>query len=213
MTAPVSGSGNADAGYGSRTIVFPVWVLAGPALAAWVGASLLTVTLGPQWTAMRTDLDLPALAVVWVFVAYLLPALATAAVGLLVGGRWPTALVLPGIGLLVLGALLTTFSPGSALLMFARALTGLGAGLAWGVTAALVRQQPAGRARTAWAITAAGTVVALVVGPLFGALASTSLTWRLTLFVAVPIAGVAFLVAAVSGIALLVSGDAGNRTR
>lgn len=182
-------------------------------LAAWLGASLLTITVGPQWTSMRLDMQLPTLAVVWVFVAYLLPALATAAVGFLVGGRWPTVLVLPGIGLLALGALLTTFSSGSAVLLFARAVTGLGAGLAWGVAAALVRRQPAGRARAAWAITTTGTIVALVVGPLFGALVSMGLTWRVPLLAAVPIAGAAFLAAAASGIALLVSGDPGNRAR
>ncbi|MFC6016403.1 hypothetical protein ACFP2T_09345 [Plantactinospora solaniradicis] len=212
MTAPASGSVDAVAGHGSRDVAFPVWVLAGPTLAAWLGASLLTITVGPQWTSMRLDMQLSALAVVWVFLAYLLPALATAAVGFLVGGRWPTALVLPGISLLVLGALLTTFSPGGALLLVARAVTGLGAGLAWGVTAALVRQQPAGRNRTSWAIIT-GTVLALVVGPLFGALVSMAMSWRLPLLAAVPVAGVAFLAAAVSGIALLVSGDAGNRAR
>jgi predicted MFS family arabinose efflux permease len=213
VTAPASGSGDAVAGYGSRSVAFPVWVLAGPALAAWTGASLLTITLGPQWTSMRLDMDLSTMTVVWVFLAYLLPALATTAAGFLVGGRWPTALVLPGIGLLVVGAVLTTFSPDAALLLFARAVTGLGAGLAWGVTAALVRQQPAGRIRAAWATVTTGIVVALVAGPLFGAIVSMAMTWRLPLLAAVPIAGIAFLAASVSGIALLVSGSPGNRAR
>jgi hypothetical protein len=203
MISPPPESGGIAVGYGSRTVGFPVWVLVGPALAACLGAFLLAVTIGPEWTAIRLALDLSSLAAVWIFLAYLLPAMVALPVGILAGRRWPTAVVLPAIVLLIVGSLLTAFSSGNALLLLGRAVTGFGAGLAWGVTAALVRRLAVGRAQVAPAI-AGASVLSLVLGPVVGAVLSQAMTWRWTVLVAVPFEAVAFLVTAVSGIVLLV---------
>ncbi|MBB4960962.1 hypothetical protein [Micromonospora polyrhachis] len=95
-----------------RLGIRPVWLLLGPALAASLGAFLLAVTVGPVWGAIQQTLDLSTLTMGWTFVTYLLSAVVAVPVGALVGRRWPTAVTLPAIVLLVFGSLLLAFAPG-----------------------------------------------------------------------------------------------------
>lgn len=203
MTAPLPGTTNQVPPYGPRPDVPPAWLLIGPALAASLGAYLLAVTLGPDGTTIERDMDLPASVIPWNLVAYLLAAVLAVLVGVLVGRRWPTAVALPASVLLLPGTLLTAFASGGGVLLFSRAVTGFGAGLAWGVTAVLVARM---RARRAWvAPVVGGTVVlALGLGPVAWVLLGRPLGWRFPFLLAVPVEVVAMLVIAVSGIIVLV---------
>jgi MFS family permease len=203
VNQPLAPAGAQVPPYAPRPAVRPVWLLIGPALAASLGAFLLAVPVGLEWTAIRLDMHLPTSAILWIFVAYLLPAVLAVLVGALVGRRWPTAVALPAIALLVPGSLLTAFAAESGGMLLGRAVTGFGAGLAWGVTALLVTQ--VGTRRRWVAPLAAGAVLlALVLGPVAGELLARALTWRMPFMLAVPFELVAFLVTAVSGIILLV---------
>ncbi|PYC74902.1 hypothetical protein C7C45_03140 [Micromonospora arborensis] len=184
-------------------ILRPVWLLIGPTLAASLGAFLLAVTVGPQWVAMQRDMHLPTSAVLWIFVAYLLPAVLAGAVGALAGRRWPTAVALSAIALLVTGSLLTSLAPGDALLLLGRAVTGFGAGLAWGVTAILVTQMGA---RRGWVtpLVAGVVLLALGLGPVAGVLVGRAVGWRWPFLLAVPFGAVAMLATVVSGIVVLI---------
>ncbi|MFI6784368.1 MFS transporter [Micromonospora sp. NPDC050276] len=211
MTASFPSTSSQVPPYGSRSVVLgdrpdvsrPVWLLIGPTLAASLGAFLLAVTVGPQWAAIQRDMDLPTSAVLWIFVAYLLPAVLAVAGGALVGRRWPTAVALSAIALLVPGSLLTALASGDALLLLGRAVTGFGAGLAWGVTAMLVAQMGA---RRVWVLPlVAGVVVlALGLGPVAGVLVGRAVGWRWPFLLAVPFGAVALLVTAVTGIIVLI---------
>lgn len=203
MTQPFPGTANQVPPYGPRPGVRPVWPLIGPALAASLGAFLLAVTVGPAWDAMRRDMHLSTSGA---FVAYLLPAVLAVPVGALVGRRWPTAVALPAIVLLVPGSLLTALAPGSGLLLLGRAVTGFGAGLAWGVTAVLVAQAGARRVWVA-PLVAGAVVLALGLGALAGALLARMFSWRWPFLLAVPFEVVALLVTAASGIIVLVQGS------
>jgi MFS family permease len=182
-------------------IVRPAWQVIGPAVTASVGAYLLAVTVGPQWTSMRLDLQLST-AVVWIFVAYLLAAAVGVAVGALVGRRWPAAVTVPAAVLLLPGTLLTAFAPGSGVLLLARGLTGFAAGLAWGVTAALVGQMGARRALVA-PIVGGAVLLGLVFGPVTGAVVGQGFTWRIPFILAVPFELVALLATVVCEIVVL----------
>ena len=151
---------------------------------------------------MQRDMHLPTSMILWIFVAYLLPALLAVPVGALVGPRWPTAVALSAIALLVPGSLLIALAPGSAVLLLGRAVTGFGAGLAWGVTAVLVAQMGARRVWVA-GLVAGAVVLALGLGPLVGALLARMASWRLPFVLAVPVEVVALLATAVSGIIVL----------
>ncbi|MGS2616840.1 MFS transporter [Micromonospora sp. LZ34] len=212
MTAPLSGTTNQIPPYGRGPVVIgadrpqavrPVWLLIGPVLAASLGAFLLAVTVGPEWVAMRQDMDLPTSAILWIFVAYLLPAVLAVPIGALGGRRWPSAVALSAIVLLVLGSLLTALAPGSGALLLGRAVTGFGAGLAWGVTAVLVAQTGA---RRGWVtpLVAGAVVLALVLGPVAGALVQRAVGWRWPFMLAVPFGAVALLATAVCGIIVLI---------
>ncbi|SCE88127.1 Major Facilitator Superfamily protein [Micromonospora coriariae] len=213
MTAPVPSTANQIPPYGPRSVVIgdrpqvlrPVWLLIGPTLAASLGAFLLAVAVGPQWGAIQRDMDLPTSAVLWIFVAYLLPAVLAVAVGALVGRRWPTVVALLAIALLVLGSLLTALASGGALLLLGRAVTGFGAGLAWGVTAMLVTQMAA---RRVWvtSLVAGAVVLALGLGPAAGVLVGRAVGWRWPFMLAVPFGAVALLATAVCGIVVLIQG-------
>lgn len=214
MTAPSPGTADQVPPNGPRSSVIvviggegpspvrPAWLLIGPALTAMLGVYLLAITFGSGGSAMRMSLDLPASVIPWSFVAYLLPALLAVPVGYLLGRRWPTAMALPAAVLLIPGSLLTTLAPGSGSLLFARVLTGIGAGLAWGVTAALVAQM---RAQRVWLGPLIGGMAVLVLGlgAASGALLTRGLTWRMPFVLAVPFEVVAVLVTAVTGIVAL----------
>ncbi|MDW5322347.1 MFS transporter [Plantactinospora sp. KLBMP9567] len=203
MTPSFPGTADQVSPPGPRPGVRPAWLLIGPALAASLGAFLLTLTVGPEWAAMRRDMDLPASAILWVFVAYLLPALLAVPVGALLGRRWPTAVGLPAIALMVPGAVLITLASGSGSLLLGRAVAGFGAGLVWGVTAMLIAQ--AGPRRV-WAapLVAGAVVLGLGLGPVAGALLARTLSWRWPFLLAVPFGAVVSLVMVVSGIIMLV---------
>ncbi|GAA3776526.1 hypothetical protein GCM10022225_75610 [Plantactinospora mayteni] len=202
MTPPSPGAAGQVPPYGPLPGVRPVWLLIGPALAASLGAFLLTLTVGPEGAAIQRALHLPSLGILWMFVAFLLPAALAVPVGALVGRRWPTAVALPAIVLLVPGSLLIALASGSGSLLLGRALTGFGAGLAWGVTAVLVVQS---RARRGWVapLVAGAVVLGLVLGPVIGALLARLVGWRLPFMLAVPFGVVALLATAVSGIIVL----------
>ncbi|SCL54184.1 MFS transporter [Micromonospora peucetia] len=203
MTTPLPGTAKQLSADGLRPDARPVWLVIGPALAASVGAFLLAVTVGPALTAIQRALGLPASAKLWIFVAYLLPAVLAVLAGTLVGRRWPTAVTLSAITLLVLGTLLTAFAPGSGSLLLGRAVTGFGAGLAWGTTAVLVAQMGA---RRVWVAPLVGGVVglALCLGPVAGTLLAQTANWRLPFVLVVPVEMVALLATAVSGIVVLI---------
>lgn len=172
---------------------------AGPVLSASLGAFLLMITVGPGLTALQHDLQLPASTPVLVFVAFLLPAALAVAAGLTLGRRWPTAVTLLAIALLVFGSLLITLAPGSGTLLFGRAVSGCGAGLAWGVTAALVARSATARV---WLmpLAAGAGVLAMALGAVTGVVVAQSLGWRWPFLLALPFGAVALLVTAVSGI-------------
>ncbi|MEV0807255.1 MFS transporter [Micromonospora sp. NPDC050200] len=202
VTPAFPGTVNQVPPYGPRPGVRPVWLLIGPALAASLGAFLLAVTVGPERAAIQRDMHLPTSVIPWIFVAYLLPAVLAVPVGALVGRRWPTAVALPAIALLIPGSLLTALAPGSGPLLVGRAVTGFGAGLAWGVTAMLVTQVGARRVWVA-PLVAGAVVLALGLGPVAGALLEPTAGWRWPFVLAVPFEVVALLATTVSGIIVL----------
>jgi MFS family permease len=185
-----------------RTDPAPSWLLIGPALAASLGAFLLAVAIGPVATAIRLDMDLPAFGIVWLSVAFLLPAGLAVPLGFLAGPRWPTAVTLPAIVLLVIGSLLTSLGPGSVTVLLGRAVSGFGAGLAWGVTAFLIVR---GRSGPPWVAPAVGGAVglALVFGVAAAAFIARAIGWRWPFLLAVPFGAVALVAAAVCGTILL----------
>jgi MFS family permease len=180
----------------------PVWSLIGPVLGALQGAFLLTATIG-EWSALRRSLGLSSLAMLGLFAAYLLAAAVTAPIGILVGRRWPTAVAVPGMVLMILGLVTTALAPAGAVLLLGHAVTGLGVGAVWGVVAALVWQGGAWRTR-AVATLAGAAVLALILGPAVAALLEPATGWRWMFLLAVPAAMVVLLVTVASGIALLV---------
>ncbi|MCW3819109.1 MFS transporter [Micromonospora sp. DR5-3] len=202
MNTSFPGTANQVPSYSPRPGVRPVWLLIGPALTASLGAFLLTVTVGPESAAVQREMHLPASGIPWIFVAYLLPAALAVPIGALVGRRWPTTVALPAIALLVPGSLLTALAPGSGPLLLGRAVTGFGAGLAWGVTAVLVAQVGARRVWVA-PLVAGAVVLALVLGAVAGVLLTRMLGWRWPFMLAVPFEVVALLATAVSGIIML----------
>ncbi|MFI7609463.1 MFS transporter [Micromonospora sp. NPDC049366] len=212
MTAPSPSTANQVPPHGPRPAVIggdrqhahrPVWLLIGPTLAASLGAFLLAVPVGPEWVAIQRDMDLPTSAALWIFVAFLLPAALAVLVGARVGRRWPTAVALPAVALLVFGSLLTMLASGSGVLLLGRAVNGFGAGLAWGVTAVLVAHIAA---RRVWvtALVAGAVVLALGLGPVAGLLLQRAVGWRWPFMLALPFGAVALLATAVSGIIVLI---------
>jgi MFS family permease len=84
-------------------------------------------------------------------------------------------------------------------LLFGRVLTGLGAGLAWGATAALVAR--AGQRLAVVASVASGAVLlGLVMGPVFGTLVTRALGWRLSFVLAIVFGAFVFLATAATTI-------------
>lgn len=182
---------------------YPAWRAVGPAFASSVGAFLLTAAAGPGWSAIRDVLGISTSAAVGL-AAYLLPAALGAAVGALAGRRLPAAAALPAAVLLVPGALVTGLAAGGGSLLFGRVLTGLAAGLAWGVTAMLVAG--AGPRRALAASLVAGVVaLGLVAGPVVGAILREAVGWRWPFTMAVPFALVALLVTAIGEVVALVT--------
>ncbi|WP_026212660.1 MFS transporter [Longispora albida] len=181
----------------------PGWLLIGPVIAAAVGAFLLTVTIGEGWTAISRDLALPNTSVIWNFAVYLVPAVLAAVIGALAGSRWPTAVAMPAAALLVPGCLLTSLASDSTVLLIGRGVTGFAAGLAWGVTAALVAKTGPGR-MVAGLTAGCVILLSLVAGPVSWLVLGSVTTWRVPFLLAAVPALLAVLASLVSGIILLV---------
>ncbi|QKG18795.1 drug-transport integral membrane protein [Actinomadura verrucosospora] len=192
----------------------PWWALIGPAVAAIVGLFLITAAYGTEHFSapgvgsglvppMTRDLGMSYHAFsAAVTVAYVVAAVVLLPAGLLLGGRFPTAVVVPAIGAMIVGDLLTAFAQGTGMITVGRVLCGAGAGAAVGATAALVLRLRNGRGVAAAAIAAAGCLV-LVVGPFVDQAMAESLSWRWTFLIAEPPLLAALAAGAIAGIMLL----------
>ncbi|WP_218027221.1 MFS transporter [Nocardia vaccinii] len=177
-------------------------MLIGPGFAAIIGLALLTAiyrTDGKPLIQFEFHMSGQAVLLTCV-VAYLVAALPTVGLGLLLGARFPTAVTLPAVGLMLIGAAVTAFAGNSAVLLAGRVLDGLGTGAAAGVIAVLVHRLD-GRRGIAAAVVAALGVLAAVIAPVIGQLISDMASFRLVYLAAVPFLLVALIVCAVSGIA------------
>ncbi|WP_328393834.1 hypothetical protein [Nocardia sp. NBC_00416] len=132
-------------------------------------------------------------------IPYLLAAAITFALGLLLGGRLPTALLIPALAIMIIGVLLTSFASGSAMLLAGRAISGLGAGVAVGVAVAVLRRVKAPRSVAATAVAALG-VLAAVAAPFVNRALSEAAGFRIVYLATVLFLFVALVASAVSGI-------------
>ncbi|MEV0083900.1 MFS transporter [Saccharopolyspora sp. NPDC050642] len=183
----------------------PWWTLIGPGLAAIIGLFMLTALYRTDLTApIQMDLGLSGLELLMEgVVAYLIAAVIAFPLGFLLGARFLTAVTLPAIGVMLIGALLIAFAGGAGMFLVGRVLGGLGAGAAAGVTTALVRGIRHQRSIAAAVVAALG-VLAAVVAPFVNQLISDALSFRLTYLAAVPFSFAALIAGAVSGIVLFV---------
>ncbi|WP_083255008.1 MFS transporter [Amycolatopsis orientalis] len=182
----------------------PWWLIIGPGFAALIGLFLLTVVYRfDGLSALQVELHMSSQALLLSgLVAYLVAAAIAFPAGLLLGARFPTSLTVAGLGLMLLGVLAVAFVPNSALLVVGRVLTGLGAGAAIGVTAALIRRLPTGRGLAA-GVTGGLGVLAMVIAPFLGSLLSDALSFRLVYVVAALFVFAALVVTGVIGIVAL----------
>ncbi|MGI5321160.1 MFS transporter [Actinomadura nitritigenes] len=192
----------------------PWWTLIGPGLATIVGLFLVTAAYGThRFSAPGIGTRLvppmaPDLALSQgefssaVIVTYLVAAVLALPVGALLGGRYPTAVISPAIGLMILGALLVAFASGTGVLAAGRSLGGLGAGATVGATAVLV-----GRLRdrrwTVAAVLAGAGFLALLSGPFADQAVADAVNWRWTFLAAEPLLFAALAASTVAGIVLL----------
>jgi MFS family permease len=184
---------------------YPWWTLIGPGLAATSGLFMLTAVYRTDWISpVQMDLGLSGQAfLLQGIVAYLITAAIAFLPGFLFGARFPTAVILPAIGVGLIGVLLIAFGGGAGMLLAGRVLGGLGAGAAIGVTAALLRRIR-GRRSIAAAVAAALGVLTAVVAPFINQLISDALSFRFTFLAAVPFLFAALIASVVSGIAQFV---------
>jgi MFS family permease len=178
--------------------------LAAPSIAALLGAFLLTSAFGPVSTAWRLDLHLASSMTLWLFIAFVVPGALTAAGGGLLGRRWPIAVVLPAVFLMLVGLLLTAFAPSAAFLLIGRVVTGFGAGAAIGLAVLLVLQSGSLRTAAAAALGLA-TLLALVLGPLVGVVVVTALSWRTVFLLAAVLSLIVLFLCVASEIMVLVT--------
>jgi MFS family permease len=184
---------------------YPWWTLIGPGLATVIGLFMLTAVYGTdQMSPIQLDLGLSGSAFLMVgVVAYLIAGAVAFLLGLLLGGRFPTAVTVPAAGVMLVGALLVAFGGPVGPLLVGRVLGGLGAGAAAGATTALVLRIRGPRGIAAAVVAALG-VLAAVVAPFVNQGISAALSFRMTFLAAVPLSFVALLACAVGGIALSV---------
>lgn len=193
-----------------------MWTLIGPGLATVVGLFMVTAAYGTHRFGapgaasglvppMEPDLGLSrgefSSAVI---VTYLAAAVLALPVGALLGGRYPTAVITPAIGMMIVGALLVAFAGGTGMVAAGRSLGGLGAGATVGATAILVRRLRDRRWPVAAVMAAAG-FLALLSGPFADQAVADALSWRWTFLAAEPLLLAALAVSAVAGIVLLVT--------
>ncbi|MFJ8914815.1 MFS transporter [Amycolatopsis sp. NPDC102389] len=190
----------------------PWWLVIGPGFAALIGLFLLTVIYRFDGeSALRIDLAMSSQSLLLNgVVSYVVAAALAFPAGLLLGGRFPTAVTVPAIALMLLGVLVVAFVPSSGLLLVGRVLNGLGAGAVLGVTVALIRQLQAGRGVAA-GLTAGLGVLALVIAPVLGGLLSDVIGFRVVYVVAALFVVVALVVAGVLGIVALTKAKAPAR--
>jgi MFS family permease len=194
----------------------PLWTLIGPGLATVVGLFLVTAAYGThRFSApggesglippMARDLGLSQRGFFSAAIAtYLVAAVLALPVGFLLGGRRPTAVTVPAIGIIIVGALLIAFASATGMVAVGRSLGGIGAGAVAGATAALVRRLHDRRWPVAAAMAAAG-FLSLVIGPFADQAVADALSWRWTFLAAEPFLFAALAVSAVAGIVLLVT--------
>ncbi|WP_409495171.1 MFS transporter [Amycolatopsis sp. cmx-11-12] len=182
----------------------PWWLVVGPGFAALIGLFLLTVVYRFDGRAtLQIELGMSNQAMLLSgLVAYLVAAAIAFPAGLLLGARFPTAVTVPGLCLMLLGVVLIAFTPDSVLFLVGRVLNGLGAGAAIGVTVALIRRLRTGRGVAAGVMAGLG-VVALAIAPLLGGLLSDALSFRVVYVVAAVFVFVALVVAGIIGIVAL----------
>ncbi|MEU5949765.1 MFS transporter [Micromonospora sp. NPDC047465] len=185
-------------------MVRPLWSLAGPALSAFLAAGLLTAPIGPLVSAITRDLGLSTAGMTATVVAqYTVATVALVAPGYLLGRRWPTAIALPALALLIIGSVVSAFTPGAALLAVGRVLVGLGAGTVAGAALALSSQLVRWRSRARLALGLA-LGAALLIGPVASGMLAQALSWRTVFLADVMVATVALLSTIASGIAMWV---------
>ncbi|MFD4402204.1 hypothetical protein ACFWPH_05505 [Nocardia sp. NPDC058499] len=180
----------------------PWWMLIGPGIATITSLFLLTSVYEygrPSHVMIEFGL-MPREFLLMVIVSYLVAAAMTFAVGFLLGGRSPIASVLPALGVTVAGVLLTSFASGGAMLLAGRAISGLGAGVALGVTVAVLRRVQGPRAVAATVVAVLG-VLAAVAAPFVNSAISEMLSFRLAHLTTVLFLFAAIFAGAVSGIA------------
>ncbi|MGC4192394.1 MAG: MFS transporter [Thermomicrobiales bacterium] len=172
------------------------WVpLAGIVLAVLMLMLDATVTI-VALPAMARDLGGNLTDLQWVMNAY---TLAMAGVQLTAGtladrfGR--RRLFLLGIALFAVASLACGFAPTVAFLIVARVVQGVAGAFMFATTLALIGQTYTGAARgTAFAVRGTTAGIAVVLGPVVGALLVHSLGWRWIFFVNLPIAAVALAI-------------------
>lgn len=186
----------------------PWWLIIGPGFAALIGLFLLTVVYRFDGrSALQIELHMSSQAMLLTgLVAYVVAAAITFTAGLLLGARFPTSVTMAGSVLMLLGVAVVAFVPDSALLAVGRVLTGLGAGAAIGVTAALIRRLPTRRGLAAGVLGGLG-VLAMVIAPVLGSLLSDALSFRLVYVMAALFVFAALVVTGVIGIVALTKKD------
>lgn len=180
----------------ARERVIP-WGLVGLAVAmltASLGTSIVNVALPSLAAAFAA----PFAAVQWLVIAYLLTStaviVAVGRVGDLVGAR---RLLLVGLMVFGLASVACGLSPSLPVLIAARAVQGIGAAALMTLTAALARAVVAAeRTGAAMGLLGAMSAVGTALGPSLGGALVATLGWRVVFFASVPLAVLAFVLAA-----------------
>lgn len=190
------GSASVAAVDGPREHAAP-WALMGLALAmltASLGTSIVNVAL----PSLAGIFAAPFEAVQWIVIAYLLTSTAVIVVvgrlGDVVGAR---RLLLAGLALFAAASVACGLAPTLPALIAARSVQGIGAAVLMALSVALTRSVVA-KERTGSAMGLLGTTSAIgtALGPSIGGALVATLGWRAVFFVNVPIALVAFALAA-----------------
>ncbi|MEV0733386.1 MFS transporter [Polymorphospora sp. NPDC050346] len=185
-------------------VVRPLWSLAGPTLGALLSAGLLTAPIGPWGSTIQRELGLSTATMAVTLIAPYVAAMAAMGVpGYLLGRRWPTATGVSALLLLIVGSLMCSLAPGAAPMAVGRVVLGLGAGTVIGVLLAVSRQLNRWRSQ-AQLVLGLTLGAALLLGPVVSGVVTRTMTWRMVFLVDLPVAGLALVVTAASGIAMWV---------
>jgi MFS family permease len=185
-------------------MVRPLWTLAGPTLSALLATGLLAAPVGPLVSTITRDLGLSTASMTVTVVAqYAVAAVALAVPGYLLGRRWPTATAVPALVLLIIGSVVSAFTPGAALFGVGRVIVGLGVGTVAGSALALSSQLGRWRSRARLTLGLA-LGAALLIGPIASGMLAQALSWRTVFLADVLVATVALVSTIASGIAMWV---------